>query len=69
VKRLHLAQQKNGRSAMNRANMAKQITEAPMKKTVKGYKKGGCAAKGMKKGGKVEMDKISPRKRMAMGKK
>ena len=54
---------------MNRANMAKQITEAPMKKTVKGYKRGGCAVKGMKKGGKVEMDKISPRKRMAMGKK
>jgi hypothetical protein len=53
---------------MNRANMAKQITEAPMAgcKTKgmmmggmakAGYMKGGMAKKGMLKGGKVKMAK------------
>ena len=48
---------------MNRANMAKQITEVPM---------AGCKPKGMMKGGKVKGNKdqsmCSPRKQMAMGK-
>jgi hypothetical protein len=58
---------------MNRANMAKQITEVPM---------AGCKPKGMMKGGKVkagfvgggtvkatvDQSMCSPRKQMAMGK-
>jgi hypothetical protein len=57
---------------MNRANMAKQITEVPM---------AGCKPKGMMKGGKVkagfvgggtvkatvDQSMCSPRKQMAMG--
>jgi hypothetical protein len=59
---------------MNRANMAKQITEVPM---------AGCKPKGMMKGGKVkagfvgggtvkatvDQSMCSPRKQMAMGMK
>lgn len=62
---------------MNRATMAKQITEAPMNcgskrkdykrsGAVKGYKKGG-AVKGYRKGGSVDQTQCSPRKRAAMG--
>lgn len=65
---------------MNRANMAKQITEVPMAgckskgykmggKVKAGYKKGGkvMAKKGYKMGGKVDQTACSPRKRAAMG--
>ena len=60
---------------MNRATMAKQITEAPMKKKSKGYKSGGKVKAGYKNGGVVKMARggsvdqsmCSPRKRMAMG--
>ena len=65
---------------MNRANMAKQITEVPMAgckskghkmggKVKGGYKKGGkvTAKKGYKMGGKVDQTACSPRKRAAMG--
>jgi len=41
---------------MNRANMAKQITEVPMKKSM-GMKMGGKVMAGYKKGGKVKMAK------------
>ena len=52
---------------MNRASMAKQITEVPMKKS-KGYMGGGKvkAKSGYMDGGQVM---CSPRKRMAMGEK
>jgi hypothetical protein len=61
---------------MNRASMAKQIMEVPMKKS-KGYMGGGKVMTGYKKGGKVKMakggkvsaDMVSPRKAMAMGMK
>ena len=57
---------------MNRANMAKQITEAPMKKmkmkAKSGYMGGGMVKKGYAKGGKVDQSACSPRKQMAMGK-
>jgi|11BtaG_2_1085332.scaffolds.fasta_scaffold29893_3 hypothetical protein len=65
---------------MNRGNMAKQVTEAPMdgckSKRMKkggsvksGYKKGGMVKKkGYAKGGSVDQTMCSPRKRMAMGK-
>jgi hypothetical protein len=62
---------------MNRANMAKQITEVPMAGyKPKGMMKGGMVKTGYKKGGKVKMAKggsvdqsmCSPRKQMAMGK-
>jgi hypothetical protein len=65
---------------MNRANMAKQITEVPMAgckskghkmggRVKAGYKKGGkvMAKKGYKMGGKVDQTACSPRKRAAMG--
>jgi hypothetical protein len=61
---------------MNRANMAKQITEVPMAGCKpKGMMKGGMVKTGYKKGGKVKMAKggsvdqsmCSPRKQMAMG--
>jgi len=64
--------------AISRANMAKQITEVPMKKSKKmmgggmakgGYKKGGMAKKGYVAGGKVDQSMCSPRKQMAMGSK
>jgi len=60
---------------MNRGSMAKQVTEAPMKKR-KGYMKGGSVktgyknggtVKGYRKGGSVDQTQCSPRKRMAMG--
>jgi len=65
---------------MNRANMAKQITEVPMAgckpKGMKmggavktGYKKGGMVKKGYAKGGSVDQSMCSPRKQMAMGMK
>jgi hypothetical protein len=60
---------------MNRANMAKQITEVPMAGCKsKGMMKGGMVKTGYKKGGKVKMAKggqsmCSPRKQMAMGMK
>jgi len=60
---------------MNRANMAKQITEVPMAGCKpKGMKMGGKVMAGYKKGGKVKMAKggqvmCSPRKQMAMGMK
>ena len=59
---------------MNRASMAKQITEAPMAKCKpKGMKMGGKVMAGYKKGGMVKGDKgqsmCSPRKQMAMGMK
>jgi hypothetical protein len=58
---------------MNRANMAKQITEVPMAGyKPKGMMKGGKVMAGYKKGGKVKGNKdqsmCSPRKQMAMGK-
>jgi hypothetical protein len=58
---------------MNRANMAKQITEVPMAGCKpKGMKMGGKVKAGYKKGGKVKgkdnQSMCSPRKRMAMGK-
>jgi hypothetical protein len=58
---------------MNRANMAKQITEVPMAGCKpKGMMKGGKVMAGYKKGGKVKGNKdqsmCSPRKQMAMGK-
>jgi hypothetical protein len=69
---------------MNRANMAKQITEVPMagckSKGMKmggsvkaGYKMGGkvkagSTKRGYAKGGKVDQMACSPRKQMAMGK-
>jgi len=61
---------------MNRASMAKQIMEVPMKKS-KGYMDGGKVKTGYRKGGKVKMAKggsvdqsmCSPRKQMAMGMK
>ena len=66
---------------MNRAGMAKQITEAPMAGMCKskGMRKGGMVGskkgymgggmvKGYKKGGSVDQSMCSPRKRMAMGK-
>jgi hypothetical protein len=58
---------------MNRANMAKQITEVPMAGCKpKGMMKGGKVKTGYKKGGKVKGNKdqsmCSPRKQMAMGK-
>ena len=65
---------------MIRANMAKQVTEAPMAgcgtkgmgkggmvKAKKGYMGGGMV-KGYAKGGKVDQSMCSPRKQMAMGK-
>lgn len=63
---------------MNRASMAKQITEAPMAgckpkgmkmggKVKAGYKKGGMVK--MAKGGTVDQSMCSPRKQMAMGMK
>lgn len=59
---------------MNRANMAKQITEVPMAKCkTKGMKMGGAVKTGYKKGGSVKGGKdqsmCSPRKQMAMGMK
>lgn len=63
---------------MNRASMAKQITEVPMAGCKpKGMMKGGKVMAGYKKGGKVKMAKggsvdqsmCSPRKQMAMGSK
>jgi len=56
---------------MNRANMAKQIMEAPMKKKPKGYMnggkpKGGSQKAGYAKSGKVDQMQCSPRKQMAM---
>lgn len=56
---------------MNRANMAKQITEVPMAGCKTKMKKGGkvMAKKGYKKGGKIDQTACSPRKQMAMGKK
>jgi hypothetical protein len=59
---------------MNRANMAKQITEVPMAGCKpKGMMKGGMVMAGYKKGGKVKGGSVdqsmcSPRKQMAMGK-
>lgn len=57
---------------MNRASMAKQITEAPMSNCgSKGMKKGGMVKTGYKKGGMVkgkDQSMCSPRKQMAMGK-
>jgi len=65
---------------MNRGNMAKQVTEAPMAgcksnrmkmggSVKSGYKKGGMVKKkGYAKGGSVDQTMCSPRKRMAMGK-
>ena len=60
---------------MNRASMAKQIEDGPMKKKMMsggmakpGYKKGGMAKKkGYARGGKVDQSMCSPRKQMAMG--
>ena len=57
---------------MNRASMAKQITEAPMSKCKpKGMKMGGKVKAGYKKGGMVkgseDQSMCSPRKQMAMG--
>ena len=59
---------------MNRANMAKQIMEAPMAGCKsKGMKMGGKVKAGYKKGGAVkakggkDQSMCSPRKRMAMG--
>lgn len=57
---------------MIRANIAKQITEVPMKAGMKksgkkGYMGGGMV-KGYAKGGKVDQSMCSPRKQMAMGK-
>jgi len=49
---------------MNRANMAKQITEVPMKKPVK--MKPTKAKPEFKKGGKVDQSMCSPRKQEAM---
>lgn len=63
---------------MNRANMAKQITEVPMAGCKsKGMKMGGKVKAGYKKGGKVKMARggsvdqsmCSPRKQMAMGRR
>ena len=55
---------------MNRASMAKQITEAPMAGCKsKKMKMGGTVKKGYAKGGKVDQTMCSPRKQMAMGKK
>lgn len=51
---------------MNRSNMAKQITEVPMKKPVK--KKPSAKKPGFKRGGTVDQSMCSPRKQMAMGK-
>ena len=54
---------------MNRASMAKQITEAPMAGCKsKKMKMGGMVKKGYAKGGKVDQSACSPRKQMAMGK-
>lgn len=59
---------------MNRANMAKQITEVPMAGCKSKMKKGGKVMaqkkmkKGYMKGGKVDQTACSPRKRAAMGK-
>lgn len=57
---------------MNRASMAKQITEVPMAGCKsKGMKKGGMVKSGYKKGGMVkgkDQSMCSPRKQMAMGK-
>ena len=56
---------------MNRANMAKQITEVPMAGCKSKMKKGGkvkAQKKGYMKGGKVDQTACSPRKRAAMGK-
>lgn len=58
---------------MNRASMAKQITEAPMAGCKsKGMKMGGSVKTGYKNGGSVKGKKdqsmCSPRKQMAMGK-
>lgn len=47
--------------------MSKQIEEAPMKGSKKGYMGGGMVGAGYKKGGKVSADMVSPRKAMAMG--
>jgi hypothetical protein len=57
---------------MNRANMAKQITEVPMAGCKTKMKNGGKAVakkKGYERGGKVDQMACSPRKQMAMGKK
>ena len=65
---------------MNRASMAKQITEVPMAgckpkgmkmggKVKAGYKNGGMVKKGYAKGGSVDQSMCSPRKQMAMGMK
>ena len=56
---------------MNRANMAKQIMETPMKKKPKGYMNGsrvksGSTKRGYAKSGKVDQMQCSPRKQMAM---
>jgi hypothetical protein len=51
---------------MNRGNMAKQITEAPMKKPIK--KKPAAKKLSFKRGGTVDQSMCSPRKQMAMGK-
>ena len=57
---------------MNRASMAKQITEVPMAGCKSnGMKKGGMVKSGYKKGGMVkgkDQSMCSPRKQMAMGK-
>jgi hypothetical protein len=68
---------------MNRANMAKQITEVPMAgckpkgmkmggKVKAGYKTGGKVKAGYRLGGavkgSVDQSMCSPRKQMAMGK-
>lgn len=56
---------------MNRANIAKQLTEVPMKKKPKGYMmggkaKGGSQKAGYAKGGRLDQMQCSPRKQAAM---